>query len=97
MPRREPVDPDDAAATLREGRKRGAADDAEADDRYIVDLHARRFRALRPSGCTGCSGTPAMIHYGRNMLTVFSTCPRSADSRAFADGQVKVQITPEGA
>jgi hypothetical protein len=47
MRRCEPVDPDDAAAAPREGGKRGAADDAETDDRYVVDGHALTRRAAQ--------------------------------------------------
>jgi hypothetical protein len=54
MPGREPVDPDYAAAAPREGGKRGAADDAEADDCYVVG-HAGRSRGARLSVAFDCA------------------------------------------
>ena len=47
MPCCKPVDPDCPATAPRKGGKRGAADDAEADDRYVVDGHAGRSCAGR--------------------------------------------------
>jgi len=62
----------------------------------VLAMLLRQSSARTLPRARGCPARRPIVHYDRNALIALSTC-RSADSRAFADGQVKAQMTPDGA